>query len=185
MNQIFSFTYNNLIFYKIHFLFYKPNFSSQNVDKVDQNSINDRIFRVSQLEFFSSKHYGEAPVAGSCSGRSRTGTCGRWNPPGSNWTSAAELWVKSLPGLADPSSTCTHEDRKHGDAERCWRGDVRRRMAAAYLDGNVCRVGAPPAASDLDLKRPGRLAGSVAGRRQLDPRPEQLQPVPARQNASD
>ena len=45
----------------------------------------------------------------------------------------------------------------------------------AYLDSHVRRVGTLAAALDLDLKRPRRLTGSVAGGRQLHPRPEQLQ----------
>lgn len=45
----------------------------------------------------------------------------------------------------------------------------------SYLDSHVRRVGALAAALDLDLKRPRRLTGSVAGGRQLHPRPGQLQ----------
>lgn len=86
-------------------------------------------------------------------------------PPGSNWTRPAVLWVKSLPGLADPSSTCTKEEVKQTMSADSRPPGVWSRTASSYLDSDVRRVDAPPAALDLDLERPRRLTGSVAGRR--------------------
>jgi len=89
--------------------------------------------------------------------------------------------VKSLPGFADPSSTCTNVImiiflisstfiNMTAEAQ-----SVEERAPPAYLDGDVRRVGALPAALDLYLKHLRGLTGSVAGRRQLHPGPGQLQ----------
>lgn len=47
---------------------------------------------------------------------------------------------------------------------------------ASYLHSDVGRVGATPAAGDVELQRPGRLTCSVAGGGELDPGPGHLQP---------
>lgn len=95
--------------------------------------------------------------------------------PGSNWIRPAVLWVKSLRGLDDPSSTCTEPGQETETLSAKSQTPGACRATASHLDSDICRVNALPAALDPDLERPCRLTGYVAVCGQLHPRPVQLQ----------